>query len=134
MGSTLGGSTVKLIGGGSESGKGDSDSSCISVGDGSVVAVCSVFAGGSAVAGGSVVVGSEVSIRVGASVSLTCGANVSIISSCLLWNGVNFLKYCRFLRVNLPEPSTFTTYWWNWRTSTTVPVRSQRFGWLPVRF
>ena len=42
----------------------------------------------------------------------------------------NFL----FRRVTRPEPSTRTTYWSNWCTSTTIPVLSHLVGWGPVWF
>ena len=36
--------------------------------------------------------------------------------------------------VILPEPSTRTTYWWNWRTSMMMPVLSHLLGCGPVWF
>ena len=38
---------------------------------------------------------------------------------------MNFLRNFLFRSVCLLDPSIFKRYWWNWRTSMTVPVRSQ---------
>ena len=48
--------------------------------------------------------------------------------------GTYFRKNFLFRRVIRPEPSTRTTYWSNWRTSTTIPVLSHLVGWGPVWF
>ena len=52
----------------------------------------------------------------------------------LLGIGWNFLRCFLFLRVVLPVPSTLIRYWSNSLHSRTLPVRSQRLGWLPTRF
>ena len=44
------------------------------------------------------------------------------------YTGMYFLKNFLFLSVCLPDPSTLTRYWWNCRTSMTMPVRSHLFG------
>ena len=42
--------------------------------------------------------------------------------------GMYFLRNFLFLSVCLPDPSILMRYWWNWRTSMTMPVRSHLFG------
>ena len=41
--------------------------------------------------------------------------------------GMYFLRNFLFLSVCLPDPSILMRYWWNWRTSMTMPVRSHLF-------
>ena len=48
--------------------------------------------------------------------------------------GRNLRKNFLLRKVTRPEPSTLTTYWSNWRTSTTIPVLSHLVGWGPVWF
>ncbi len=50
------------------------------------------------------------------------------------YTGMYFLRNFLFLSVCLPDPSILIRFWWNWRTSITMPVRSHLFGWWPVRF
>ena len=52
----------------------------------------------------------------------------------LVCTGMYFLRNFRFRVVILPEPSTRTTYWSNWRTSITMPVLSHLVGYGPVWF
>ena len=42
--------------------------------------------------------------------------------------GVYLRRNLRLRSVTLPDPSTRTTYWWNWRTSITMPVLSHLVG------
>ena len=42
--------------------------------------------------------------------------------------GINFLRNFLFLSVCLPDPSILIRYWWNCRTSMTMPVRSHCLG------
>ena len=42
--------------------------------------------------------------------------------------GMNLLRNCLFLSVSLPDPLILMKYWWNWCTSTTIPVRSHLLG------
>ena len=57
-------------------------------------------------------------------------------SSSIVWRGgrgitgTYFLRNFLFRSVIRPEPSTLTTYWSNWRTSTTEPVLSHLLGWI----
>ena len=51
-----------------------------------------------------------------------------------LYMGTNFLRNFLFLSVCLPDPSILTRYWWYWRTSMMMPVRSHLCGWRPVWF
>ena len=46
--------------------------------------------------------------------------------------GTYLLKNFRLRRVVLPDPSTRTTYWSNWRTSIMTPVLSHLVGCWPV--
>ena len=48
--------------------------------------------------------------------------------------GRNFRRNLLFLKVTLPEPSTFTLYWSCAPTSTTIPVRSHFLEWWPSWF
>ena len=44
------------------------------------------------------------------------------------YTGMYFLRNFLFLSVCLPDPSILMRYWWNWRTSMTMPVRSHLVG------
>ena len=66
--------------------------------------------------------------------------NVSAVvtdsQSWLLWVHWDIFaqKFPVLYKVTLPEPSTFTAYWSNWRTSMTEPVMSHLVGSWPVLF
>ena len=73
----------------------------------------------------------------GLTASLTGMAGCALKSSIrggVGYTGVYFRRNFLFLRVTLPDPSTRTTYWSNWQTSTTRPVLSHFLGNCPVWF
>ena len=95
--------------------------------------LCGASAGG-AVGNGSGCWGPTASLT-----GMASGALKSSVRGGVGWGGagrggVYFLRNFLFLRVTLPDPSTRTTYWSNWRTSTTRPVLSHFLGNCPVWF
>ncbi len=67
--------------------------------------------------------------------SWRCSMSVSIVIAGLGGTtGMNLRRNFRFRVVIFPDPSIFTTYWSNCRTSVTVPVLSHLFGCKPLWF
>jgi hypothetical protein len=66
--------------------------------------------------------------------TLSARSSVMDLLSAGWWTGIYFLRNFLFLSVCLPEPSILMRYWWNWRTSMTMPVLSHLLGWLPDWF
>lgn len=80
--------------------------------------------GGESVGG----LGGDMRLSVGG-VGGECAMSSRMDLRCGGWcTGMYFLRNFLFRRVCLPDPSILMRYWWNWRTSMTMPVRSHLFG------
>ena len=76
-------------------------------------------------------------------IGLSCPPGVSTGTGWVLMGGTTlssgrkamiFRSALRFRQVIRPDPSTRTRYWLNGRDSTTLPVRSHLFAWMPCWF
>ena len=94
--------------------------------------VSKVVAGSGVVACSLPVDGEDSSGAVNAGGILFAAGNGRAVSGDLGMTGWYARRNFLLRRVTLPDPSTRTTYWSNWRTSITTPVLSHFVGYGPV--